>query len=88
WAMGRVALDRPDLVEEAGDLVLGCLDDPEAGVRGTACWCLERMPWVKAEDEITRLMKDQGRFLWYENDMLVSKKVSQMAQAALESRQA
>ncbi|MBW1708524.1 MAG: HEAT repeat domain-containing protein [Deltaproteobacteria bacterium] len=86
WAMGRVAPDRPDLVDEAGDLIPAYLNDPDAGVRGAACWCLGRIPWVEAEDELERLTIDQASFSWYEKGQLVNKTVGQMAQAALKAR--
>ena len=86
WAAGRVALVRPDLVEGIDDLILICLKDPDAGVRGAACWCLGRMPWVKAGDEFARLREDQGRFSWYEHEKMVSKTVSHMARAAQDAR--
>ncbi|MBW2060463.1 MAG: HEAT repeat domain-containing protein [Deltaproteobacteria bacterium] len=88
WAIARVTPVRPDLVEEAGDLVLDCLNDPDSGARGLACWCLGRMTWVEAEDDLKGLVEDQGRFLLYEGKRLETRIVGDLAQAALEARQA
>lgn len=87
WAVGRMARSRPDLVEEAGELVTKCLTDPDPAVRGLACWCLTRMNWVRAEEALQGLIKDSARFPFYKKGEIVYKVVCEMAQKALKTRQ-
>jgi hypothetical protein len=87
WAIGRMARVRPDLVEEAGDLVKMCLTDPDPRVRGLACWCFMPMDHAPAKETLQGLLKDKAQFPFYENGELGMKVVGGMALTALNAQE-
>lgn len=85
WAVGRVAPFRPDLVEEAGDLLVSFLIDPDPNLRGLACWSLGRMNWIEAKRGLGLLVDDRETSTIYEDGHLRTRTVGEVARTALES---
>ena len=83
WAVGRVAPIRPDLVEDTGPMLEGCLKDPSAEVRGLACWALANLDYRPSAEAIRYLVKDPSALTFFEDGVLMERTVGEMAESAL-----
>lgn len=79
WAMGRIVdvIDCP--VEGAKELAVKCLDHKDPSVRGTAVWAASRLGVDGIDAKVETLLKDEGKFKFYEGNELRDMTVGDMA---------
>ncbi|RDV83242.1 DVU0298 family protein [Ammonifex thiophilus] len=84
WALGRIAEERRELVEEAAPYLLSLLAAEEPEARGCAAWALGNLRWQEARSELERLREDASSFFFYRKGGFHRKTVGEMAAEALE----
>ena len=82
-ALARIASVRPDLVDAFRSVPEQYLDDPDPAVRGYAVVALIALGAEANRAALERAVKDEGEFLYYENDELISTEISSLAGEAL-----
>jgi hypothetical protein len=86
WAIGRAGRVNPAAVEAAIPGVVPCLDDSDPQTRGLAAWCLGQLGVSDQHlGHRDRLLSDPSPVEWYEGGQLVTRRVGELARAALES---
>jgi hypothetical protein len=83
WGLGRVALEKPDIVRGAIPHLMLFLDSPDATVRGLAAWALGLLRAEAARSKLESLLKDDAEILLYTDRRLTRRRVSDLAQEAL-----
>lgn len=86
WACGRLAQAYPDLAEKMRPWLVKGLGDEDDICRGMAAWALAQLPPDLMDAPALRKLlatHDQTKCEFFTGDKLVSKTVSELAQAAL-----
>ncbi|MFH1139386.1 MAG: PBS lyase [Pseudomonadota bacterium] len=83
WAVGRVAMRRPDLVEEQGPALRQRLFHPNPLVRGLAAQAAARLGHGDAREKLRLLTRDQAVISIYEDGQLIETTVGRLAARAL-----
>lgn len=85
WGVGRVAQQRPHVVQDAIPHLLSFLDSPDATVRGLAAWTVGLLRATSAEAKLKELLLDDTQITLYLNRKLVLRSVCDLAKEALAS---
>lgn len=65
WAMGRLAMVRPDEVRAAFSWITSSLDDSDPQIRGMAVWCIGEMEYPLPAERVRDLLSDQEKVKLY-----------------------
>lgn len=91
WAVGRLALARPDLCAKALPWLIKGLDDADAPCRGMAAWAIGRLPAVPEAAPALRRLAESGAAsgaetmcLVFDGEAMRERRVSDLAREALE----
>lgn len=84
WAAGRLAETKPDLAVKAAADLRSCLSDPDASIRGTACWALGFLQGHFSPNDLEPLLFDDANLDLYKKRKLASVTVAGLAREALE----
>lgn len=84
WAIGRVALVRPDLVEETGPALGHFLKDADPEVRGYCAWALGRLGRPGAIARLEIMTGDEETLPYYAGGDVHTVTVGQLAQKAID----
>jgi len=83
WAIGKIAIVRPDLVKYAYPTLCLFLGYPDPTLRGYTAWALGKLGYQDAKKELVKLIKDDQRLFIYEEGELKEKTVAQLAKEAI-----
>jgi len=83
-ALARIAATRPDLAEDFRKVPEQYLSDPDPAVRGYAVVALVALGAADNRVALERARSDGDGFMYYENGMLESVKIGELASKALE----
>ena len=80
WAMGRIAVIRPDLVVFTLPDLPGMLEDKNPAVRGYTIWLMGVLdPGGSCNQQIPRFLGDSGPVPFYREGKLVERTVAEIA---------
>ncbi len=82
WAMGRIAIMRPDMVGFIMQDLPELLEDKDAAVRGYAVWVMGMLPKILnagGTDQISKLLSDSGPVPFYKDGDLLASTVGEIA---------
>jgi HEAT repeat protein len=85
WGLGRVAQERPDIVQGAIPHLISFLGSPDATVRGLAAWALGLLRAEAARSRLEKLLEDDAETPLYVDEKLTRRRVNDLAQEALTS---
>jgi hypothetical protein len=83
WGLGRVAQEKPDIVQDAIPHLISFLESPDATVRGLAAWGLGLLQAEAARSRLEGLLKDDAEIPIYVDEKLTQRRVSDLAKEAL-----
>jgi hypothetical protein len=84
WAIGKIAITKPDLVKYAFRALCSFLMDQDPTLRGHAAWALGKLGFKDATDELKKLQTDDLRLFLYRERELKETTVAQLAKEAIE----
>jgi hypothetical protein len=79
WGIGRLARERPHLVEGAVPYILPYLESGDATVRGLGAWIIRDLCPEKSDTALERLEKDASEIQVFKDGMLVNCQVKDLA---------
>jgi len=79
WGIGRLARERPHLVEGAVQYILPYLESGDAMVRGLGAWIIRDLCLEKADTALEKLEKDASEIQVFKDGMLVNCQVRDLA---------
>ena len=82
-AIGKVAENRPDLIQKPFFFFTPFLSDQHPATRAYTAWLLGSIGAAKAKADLEKLTQDEQEFDHYENGNIYKRTVGQMAEAAL-----
>jgi hypothetical protein len=83
WGLGRVAQERPDIVQDAIPHLMSFLESPDAIVRGLAAWALGLLRAEAARSRLGELLEDDAEIQLYTDRRLTRRRVSDLVKEAL-----
>lgn len=84
WAMGRIAVIRPDMVGFTLPDLPGMLKDTNPVVRGYAIWLISVLePGGRSSEQISRFLGDSGPVPFYKEGELVERTVAEIAEEVI-----
>jgi HEAT repeat protein len=83
WGIGRLAQEKPHILESAVQYLLPYLESTDATVRGLAAWVMGLLAVDDAVPQIRRLKNDENQIQIYTNRGLVNCRVKDLAEEAL-----
>jgi hypothetical protein len=83
WAIGRLALVRPDEVRSALPWIIPCLEDPDPQIRGMSIWCLGELADEALTEQLLSLKSDPGLMKLYYSPDLVAVRIGDMVNKLL-----
>jgi HEAT repeat protein len=83
WGLGRVAQERPNMVQDSIPHLMSFLESPDATVRGLAAWALGLLRAEAARSRLEGLLEDDAKIPLYIDRDLTRRRVSDLAEEAL-----
>jgi HEAT repeat protein len=84
WGLGRLAEVHPDLLPEFGPLIVPFLTNPDPELRALAAWCLGKLDYGEAREDLRSLLEDDTPVQLYDREALHRTSVGQLAREALQ----
>lgn len=84
WAIGTIAISRPDLVKLSSRTLCSFLSVPDPAIRGHAAWALGKLEYKDAKEDLEKLISDNTPCSLYREEELQKVTVSQLAKEAIE----
>ncbi|MBW1998551.1 MAG: HEAT repeat domain-containing protein [Deltaproteobacteria bacterium] len=85
WAIGRLAQNQPQLLEDAKGLLAAYLRSPDSFLRGYSAWAIGLLRVHEAKRDLEGLLNDDRVVTVYTNHKLLKRRVMELAKEALES---
>jgi HEAT repeat protein len=85
WGLGRVAQERPNMVQDSIPHLMSFLESPDATVRGLAAWALGLLRAEAARSRLEGLLEDNAEIPLYIDRSLTRRRVGDLAKEALAS---
>lgn len=84
WGIGRLSQNRPDLVKNSISYLLPYLDSPNVALRGLATWIMGWVGMKEAEPKLEGLLQDEAEIRIYIDRKLVTRRIKDLAEEAIE----
>jgi hypothetical protein len=78
WALDRLAQIVPERISPAAHLILPCLHDPDAQVRGLALLCLSQIKHPVSRQDLEMLLRENKPVLFYQDGQMMELNIAQL----------
>ena len=83
WSIGRVAQEKPNLVQDAVPHLVLFLESSDATVRGLAAWTMGLLGAEAAQPQLEMLLGDKAEVSLYSGNRLMVRSIGELAREAL-----